>query len=254
MHSLWQTSLVARKALSSRGARRRARRASAPLAQLLPPLCLPVLRRPCCLSTLLTSCSVFMLMHMLALAEAQSIKAGDKLLGERFAFCIVVDGVRLQLRAAVAVLFSQLAGPFVLSQLISVHAVLIVHAELFDKSFAWRFAACEVCRLVRCWLVLLRLVLRCMLRVLLLCLAAEQSCIWARSFVLCLVSEQTSDVLHVACRLHRAWQLVCVLLLLYLRRHWLCMRVHMRMRLRCYLRCFMLRCRELRSCLLYDCS
>jgi hypothetical protein len=46
---------------------------------------------------------------------------------------------------------------------------------------------------------------------------------------------------------------VCVLLLLYLRRHWLCMCVHMRMRLRCYLRCFMLRCRELRSCLLYNC-
>ena len=33
-----------------------------------------------------------MLMHVLVLAEAQSIKAGDKLLGERFAFCIVVDG------------------------------------------------------------------------------------------------------------------------------------------------------------------
>ena len=80
-------------------------------------------------------------MHVLVLAEAQSIKAGDKLLSERFAFCIVVDGVRLQLRAAVAVLFSQLVGPFVLSQLSSVHAVLIVHAELFDKSFAWRFAA-----------------------------------------------------------------------------------------------------------------
>ena len=88
-----------------------------------------------------------------------------------------------------------------------------------------------------------------MLRVLLLCLAAEQSCFWARSFVLCLVSEQTSDVLHVACCRHRAWQLVCVLLLLCLWRHWLCMRT----RLRCYLRCFMLRCRELRSCLLYNC-
>jgi hypothetical protein len=203
MHSLWQTSLVARKALTSRrGARRRARRASAPLAQLLPPLCLPLLRRPCCLSTLLTSCFVLTLMHMLVLADAQSIEAGDKLHGERFAFCIVVDGVRLQLRAAVAVLFSQLAGSFVLSQLISVHAVLIVHVELFDKSFAWRFVAWKVC--VRCWLVLLRLVLRCMLRVLLLCLAAEQPCFWARSFVLCLVSEQTSDVLHVACRRHRA--------------------------------------------------
>ena len=142
MHSLWQTSLVARKALSSRrGARRRARRASAPLAQLLPPLCLPVLRRPCCLSTLLTSCSVLTLMHMPVFADAQSIEAGDKLLSERFAFFIVVDGVRLQLRAAVAVLFSQLVGPFVLSQLSSVHAVLIVRAELFDKSFVWRFGA-----------------------------------------------------------------------------------------------------------------
>ena len=80
-------------------------------------------------------------MHMPVFADAQSIEAGDKLLSERFAFFIVVDGVRLQLRAAVAVLFSQLVGPFVLSQLSSVHAVLIVRAELFDKSFAWRFGA-----------------------------------------------------------------------------------------------------------------
>ena len=146
---------------------------------------------------------------------------------------------------------SQLSWLFTEEKLVSILAEDMALAELFAMALVERFVALVARAFVLCCcrlLLLLWRVLSSLLPGLLIVLAPRA----AGSFVRCFSSEHAGDVVDVAARArHRAGRRGGgVLYLLHLRRHW----VRMRMLLRCYLRCsFMLRCSELRSCLLRHC-
>ena len=145
---------------------------------------------------------------------------------------------------------SQLSWLFTEEKLVSILAEVMTLAELFAMVLVERFVALVARALVLCCCRLLLLLWRLLSSLLPGLLVVLAPCA-AGSFVRCFGLEEPSDKGDVAvgARQRAGRRGGGVLYLLYLRRH----RVRMRMRLRCCLRCFMLRCSELRSCLLCHC-